>query len=167
MRKNKGKRDSEVCFKYSIIEMSIKSKMKDTWIIQNCAFLMDGGTKFLNGTDATGNEINIILPQNGIEDNFQDEYIPGRLHFNGKPINVRSEVEGEIISKLIEAHVVCEEENESPDEVSPQRLTIGEDITEYFKAMDNGPDSAIALMIREIIDFVQSEEYVEIAKKYA
>jgi hypothetical protein len=116
------------------------SPIQGQLIITNCAFAMDGGSKVLIGKDSTGKEIHFHLPQHGIISNFTEDLTPGRLHVNGEPIEVRSELEWDILIKLSESII------ESPFETEK--------------------DHSISDMVKEIIHFIKSDEYVEVAKRF-
>jgi len=135
-------------------------------IIQNCAYAMDGGSMYLIGIDNKGKEINILIPQHKIPMNFNSNLIPGRLHINGLPVEVRSPLENEIISKLIESKIECTSLNE-PSSLSTNTIIFGNDIKEYLSAINKGENYAIAYMIKEIVDYLNSDEYIQISTSVA
>jgi hypothetical protein len=134
--------------------------------ILNCAMAMDGGSKALMAMDDTGQEIRFYIPQHVIQENFSRNNIPGRLHVNNKPIEVRSDEENEIVRLLKEAKIKFTSPSKKPDLESANRIIIGDDIKDYFSAVEKGPDHALAFMVKEIIDFVSSEEYVIISQQF-
>ncbi len=133
--------------------------------ITDCAYAMDGGSKYLMTIDEKGNEFHFSLPQHHIPANFGQESLPGRLYINEKPIDVRSELEEELLNKLVESKIDCSESEEEDYPLSTQRIIFGKDIQDYFSAIEKGSNFAIAYMVKEVIDFVKSDFYTELAKK--
>jgi hypothetical protein len=74
--------------------------------IHECAIALDGGTKYLMAKDETGREHTIKLTQHAFPrvDRSTGE-LPGRLHFDGQLVPMRSEVEARILSLLKTAEV--------------------------------------------------------------
>ena len=115
-------------------------KINEQLTITDCAAATDGGSVILMSLDAKGQIFDIFLPQHVMPGNFNEAYIPGRLHLNEIPIEIRSARETEIINKLKEAQINIEGEEE-----------VGE----------------IRQLLEEIIAFVQSDEYLSIGEKFS
>ena len=148
-------------------ELQMQSQIEGRLLIYNCAYTMDGGSIHLFAKDSRGTEFCLQLPQHGFEGNFSAEFIPGRLHLNGRPIAVRSNEETDLMERLLESAVeVGPDEVKKVEHAQGNRLIIGQDIADYFSAIEKGPSDAIVSMVRWVIDFVQSESYVSVAKRF-
>ena len=132
--------------------------------IENCAMAMDGGSIVFLLKDDNGTKFELNLPQYQLEGNFADK-IPGRIHLNNRPIEVRSPEESHIIEKLslyIEKNQLTEKEKVAPPE---NRLILSGDINAYFKEIDKGPEYATNHLVKEVIKFVESDAYLAVAHK--
>ncbi len=127
-------------------------------IIHSCSYASDGGPIYLNGKDSTGKDVEIVIPQHHIPSKFEKRYIPGRLHLNGIPIGIRSVEEKEIISKLIWARIVCTSNNQMVLK-DINTIILGNDIMDYFTAINHGEHYAIAYTIKEVVEYIISDEY--------
>ena len=141
-------------------------KIEGQLVIHDCAFAMDGGTIYLKGKDDVGNSFEFLLPQHLLPGNETTGKIPGRLYINGNPVEIRSDHENEILIKLKESKIESEiSENKSQEPEGP-KLIVGQDIKDYYSAIEKGLNQAIAFMVMEIIKFVRSDEYLKIAEKF-
>lgn len=131
----------------------------------DCAMVMDGGSKILIGLDGNGNKLEILVPQY-IMPITREDWIPGRLHINGTPINVRSKEESDILNLLTTANIDAPESSHVEKSLAKNRFVIGKDIEDFFDAGDKGPKFAIRYMLKGIVDFISSDEYVIVSKKF-
>ncbi|BDD07059.1 hypothetical protein [Aureibacter tunicatorum] len=121
--------------------------LKNPIYITDSATLADGGTKYIMGIDSNQNEFSICIVQHQIEENFDTELVPGRLHFNNIPIRVRSDQECQILDALENCIINYE--------------TVRACYSDLIKSKNS-----IAILIKHIIDHVISEEYVKIAEQH-
>jgi len=106
-----------------------------------------------------------VLVQHGLPG--KSEFgILGRLHLDGQPVPVRSELESQVLAALREAEVRY---TPPPDEVageriqlSPNALIIGEDIKQV---LSRGPEENIRALREQVIARVKSPEYIAFAAK--
>ncbi len=145
----------------------MQSQIEGRLLIYNCAYTMDGGSIHLFAKDSSGTEFCVQLPQHGLEGNFSAEFIPGRLHLNGRPIAVRSNEETDLIKRLLDSTVEeVHEEVKKGKKPQGKSLVISQDIADYFSAIEKGPSDAVVSKVRRVIDFVQSEMYISVAKRF-
>lgn len=130
--------------------------------ITNAVTLSDGGTKYLIGIDSDGNELSILIAQYVFPDNFDSNQIPGRLHFNEEPIEVRSIFESNLI-KSLENCLIKVESSELSFSKGLEHIVNSKNLME---ANEIGHNYGVAYLVKYIIDFVQSNKYIEIAKKF-
>jgi len=131
--------------------------------VEDCAMAMDGGSKVLFLRDSQGNKFELLLPQHQIKGNF-GEFIPGRIHLNGHSVKIRSNDEMQLmekLSKFLENNPLEKKEKVTPPQ---NRLIIGDDISDYYSEMDKGPKHATHHLVKEVINFVNSESYIEVAE---
>jgi len=131
-------------------------------IITNAITLSDGGTKYLVGNDRNGNNFSILIAQHIFTENFDSTKIPGRLHFNENPIEVRSDFEKEII-KSLENCLIRVDSVELNYSKGVGKIKDSENLME---ANGKGHNYGVAYLIKYIIDFVESENYTEIANNF-
>lgn len=135
--------------------------MSSSITITDAVTLSDGGTKYLIGYDNNAKEINILVAQHIFPDNFDLRQVPGRLHFNNKPISVRSKTESEIVRSLERCSIKIES-------TELAFSTISKDIVDsenLIEAIEKGQSYGIAYLVKHIIDYIQSDSYIEIAAK--
>lgn len=123
------------------------------------AYRLDGGTMTLHAVTEAGTKCTIQLNQR-VFDSYAD---PGRLYFNEEPVEVRSDTETQIINLLRTASIAAIKRQAGPPEnrISKNALILGDDIKEV---MGNSPENNLRKFRDDIIAFVESDEYVQIAK---
>lgn len=137
--------------------------IQGTLYITNAVTLADGGTKYLIAHDSEGKEISVFLSQHFLEGNFNSSSIPGRLHFNEKPIAVRSEEEAIIIRALKES-IIKKGSSEISFRSASEKIKESSDL---HTANTLGPGCGTAYLMTFIIEFIESGEYEEIALKFS
>ncbi len=136
--------------------------IQGTLYITNSATVSDGGSKYIMGNDINGQEISIGIAQHYLKDNFQASMIPGRLHFNEKAISVRSEEEVNILNALKES--ILQGDNYEFDFKSAYQTVIN--LSNLSSAGELGAGYKTAYLMKLIIEFVESDEYEEIALRF-
>lgn len=141
--------------------MKILSKMKKTesYYIEESAMAMDGGSIFIKGVTSTNKEFEIFLPQNKIHLNFTEEFLPGRLYLNQKLVEFRSSLEYEIISNLLNCKIITDKSNKQKKFISRKLIILGQEINDYFSAIEKGEEVATLYLVNSVISFVESDMY--------
>jgi len=128
--------------------------------IVDSSFFLDGGTVALHAITDDGLKCSIQLNQRVFSDFYAD---PGRLFFNGERIDVRSDKESQIVRLLktasIESVIKEPPPNSSPP-ISKNALILGDDIRQFF---ESSPQSNLERFRNQIVEFIESDEYVRIA----
>jgi len=136
-------------------------------VIEDGAYAMDGGSISLQVWDSDGNEHNIVLWQHMFTEQSNPNKIPGRLYFDKILIPVREKMESQILAAIREARLdtVNLESEEVKDrlELNPG-VIVGDDIKEYMSKIDEGPRAALAHLARQLIEYVESADYIELAR---
>jgi capsule polysaccharide export protein KpsC/LpsZ len=88
--------------------------------------------------------------------------VPGRLHFDERAIPLRSLHEAELVTLLQNASI--EGDSRSNAEHN-KRLVLSSDISDYLAATDDSPAAALALLVRRVLAFVSSDDYVAVARE--
>jgi hypothetical protein len=133
--------------------------LKSPLYIKDSATASDGGSYTIMGHDADGNELSFFFPQYFIAENFWLETIPGRLYVNNKAITVRSELEKEVLDQLKHAIVTV---SASKEVELPNGFSLLKEVTN----LEGSGDYSNVYLVKKIIDFVESDEYVEIANQF-
>jgi hypothetical protein len=85
-------------------------------------------------------------------------------------VPVRSEMEAKLIALIQVSEILPVEPPESGKNESLTRdgpvVVVGDDLKEYNAKMSEGMEEVIQHLIENLINFVQSREYVRIAKKF-
>ena len=115
---------------------------------------LDGGTTYLTAVSDLGQPIKIRLNQYLLAGTSH----PGRLLLNGIFVNVRSDLDLSLLS-LLESAEIRVERGAGPD-TDPNY--IGPPI-ETIEAEHESSINCISELRTSIIDFVRSEQYIEIA----
>ncbi len=142
-------------------------RIPDSLVIEDGAYAMDGGTIAINVRDTEGNEHDILLRQHMFTQVSDPDKLPGRLYFDGTLVPVREEWESQILKALRQAPL----KSISQESISrEQRLNsgpgviVGDDIKEYMSKIDESPVAALSHLVRQLIDYVESADYVELAR---
>lgn len=118
-------------------------------------YWLDGGSTTLFAVSESGSRHLIHLTQRTIPGSAN----PGRLMFDQKLIAVRSDEESRIVELLRAATI---DAADVPPPPQPEnRLILGDDIKDV---MTSSPTANIEKFRSEFIDYLESDEYLEIAK---
>ena len=132
-------------------------KLPSSITITDSAYWLDGGTTTLQGRTNAGEDCSIQLNQR-VFDAYAD---PGRLLFNGNLVDVRSDKESQILDLLKNATIeIAKSERQAENKISKNALILGDDIK---KVLENTPEENLRQFRDEIIAYVESDQYVEIA----
>jgi len=118
-------------------------------------YWLDGGSITLHAISEAGEKHLIHLNQRMIPGSKH----PGRLLFDNTLIQVRSEAEARIIELLRLAKV--DADDALPPAQPKNRLILSDDIRHVLQ---NSPAANIEEFRREFIEYLQSDEYLEIAR---
>ena len=125
--------------------------------------MLDGGTITLKMEDEEKKEHTVILSQYMYKeiDVYGDEffYVPGGLYFNDELLELRSEEEKKAYSSSKEN--LKEPADKEKKDIPPDTLILSEDIKRVFQS---SPEENEQAWLKEIIDFVSSDEYLEVAE---
>jgi len=139
--------------------------------VLNGAFATDGGSISLLLSDAEGLRYNLLLTQHLLPpDKSPGARRTGRLYFNGTIVEVRSEDELAIIGSLKGAEIKAPDRENNPQNTSADEqpgMTVGDDIADYLTKIAEGPEAALLHLVRELIRYVESEEYVRYAARHS
>ncbi len=146
--------------------MEIPEKLK----IVEGFYLTNGGSIVLVAEEPNSTRHQITLAQHMFLEIFDPNLLPGRLYFNHLMVPIRSEMEAKLIAliQVSEIHPVepPEEEIEKASTGDGPVVVVGDDLKEYYAKMSEGMEEVIRHLIENLINFVQSREYVRIAKKF-
>ncbi len=141
-------------------------------------YFTDGGSIVLIAEEPDSTRHQITLAQHRFLEIYDPNLMPGRLYFNHLMVPVRSEMEAKVIALMQVSEIIPVEPPES--EKAPRTgmrdkesssgdgpvVVVGDDLKEYYAKMAEGKEDVIQHLIENLIDFVQSREYVRIAKKF-
>ena len=127
------------------------------------SYLLDGGTTILQAKTESGRECRIRLNQRRSGGLGDPARLPGRLYVDGELVEVRSERESAVVELLKSASIAPEERPPVPAEnrISKNALVLGADIQQV---LDSTPQENLRRLRDEVVAFVMSEEYVQIAE---
>jgi hypothetical protein len=132
-------------------------------------YFTDGGSIVLIAEETDSIRHQITLAQHRFLEIFDPNLIPGRLYFNHQMVPVRSEMEAKLIALVQASAIVPAEPQESgKGEASTSdgpMMVVGDDLKEYYAKVAEGKGEVIQHLIETLLNFVQSREYVRIAKK--
>ncbi|GAH33338.1 unnamed protein product [marine sediment metagenome] len=133
-------------------------------------YLTDGGSIVLVAEEPNGTRHQITLAQHMFLEIFDPNLLPGRLYFDHLMVPIRSEMEAKLIALIQVSEIHPVEPLESEKNKSSTRdgpvVVVGDDLKEYYAKMSEGMEEVIRHLIENLINFVQSREYVRIAKKF-
>ena len=139
-------------------------KIPSAGTVLNGAFATDGGSISLLLEDSQGRKHSLLLSQHSIPPTgYPGEKKTGRLYFNNSLVPVRSAEEAAILSLLRNAAVKEKIRSESSSDTlisANPGMTIGGDIREYYARIEEGPYAALQHLLKQVLDYVLSEEYV-------
>jgi len=116
------------------------------------AMAMDGGSISLLGKDQSGNIVKISLGWS-LEAQANGTV---KLSLNKMSVEKRSSEEEKLLGVLKNADI---QYSEAPTSPPAERAALGEDISEYTNAIENGPESALRRLNNQLISNVRSEIY--------
>jgi len=140
--------------------------LPDGFVVEDGAFATDGGSIALHVRDSEGSEHDILLQQHMFLEQEDPVRIPGRLYYDRVLVPVRSEMESRILIALRKASLKSGNPMRAEERYgSNPGMIIGDDIKEYMSKIDEGPGVALAHLVRELIAYVESSEYEELARR--
>ena len=141
-----------------------------TLAVTDCAYAMDGGSQVVFLRDADGDEHTLSVPQHAIPSNFRPGQPPGALIFDGEVLAVRGAAEQELVTALRAATYLPRDRagTASSDRLAPpaRRIAIGNDVSAVLAAIDRGPEPAMRHAVASILEFVESQAYVDVARRF-
>ena len=130
--------------------------------------MLDGGSIFLSFRDNDGLQHGLILVQHRIPMDPSDPRIPGRLYLDDQIIQVRSEEEVRLISEIKTASISpVHPEKQKPKEQTGPVHVLTEDIADFLAATRASPKVAIQQLVDSLVQFVESEAYLRLARQFA
>jgi hypothetical protein len=120
--------------------------------ISNGAMCMDGGSVYLEATDATGRLLRISLDWSMVAQQAGTTF----LTINDVKIRPGSEEEAECIEALRSAQIVGADETLTVPSSFPKRTVFAADAKVYFEALDRGPRSALSVLRDDLLQKVQT-----------
>lgn len=149
-------------FNLNLIIIVLDMKFPTKLLLYDSAYVLDGGTTRLFFTDEQNKEHILVLRQHAyISDRkYLLESLPGRLYFNESLIEIRSPEEKTLLSllKTSELRNLSNKRIELPSNVH----VFGNDLKETFS---QSPQENLRSMLRNVIAFVESDEYISFAEK--
>lgn len=127
--------------------------------ITDCAMAMDGGSLSLTLIDENGIQHAVLVPQFAEPVSYCDSRPPGSLVFDGEVVDVRSDKERQIVNALKKADIVAEDTVPDRFHNNPHSETSS-DVREF---MSGSVKKVIEQTVKYIIDFIESDKYVELA----
>lgn len=147
---------------YLSFSMKKKKQINGLLTLKDISYALDGGSLLLEGVDSKGSVWAFELVQRMSLDEPDINNIPGRLYLNDTLVALRSQQEKDIIKKLKEAQI--DEEIIHPSHKSKGILRL------FWKRQNPSIEPLptygnidISNMRDEIVKFVESEEYLEVA----
>lgn len=133
--------------------------------IEDGTLFLDGGSILLSLRDSEGVQRNLLLAQHRIPMAETDPRLPGRLYLDGRMIAVRSDEEAQLLAKLKRASISSvDRKHELPRAGSGPMHVLSEDIADFLAAAKVSTSEAIKHLVTSLIQFVESEEYVRLAR---
>lgn len=130
------------------------------------AFATDGGSISILILDDKGHKHSVLLSQHLLPPSGHAyERKPGRLYFDGTIVDIRSEEESAIVSALRQAEFessASTDKNRTKKDDQPCMI-VGDDIKAYYSKIEEGPNAALQHLVSELIEYVESEDYVTYA----
>jgi hypothetical protein len=123
------------------------------------SFWLDGGSVTLHALTEAGEPCRVHLSQRCFPDSGA-----GRLFFNEELVDVRSDNESRIIALLREASIQLKREQPAPSNelpISKNAMILSDDIKEV---LESTPEQNLRRFRDDIVRFVESDAYVDIAK---
>lgn len=134
-------------------------------VIEDGAYATDGGSTYLRVRDRAGTQHDIMLWQHMFTDDLEPGRLPGRLYLDGALIGVRSDEERRLLRALREAQQDSSSAKSPPEQEPGPKMVVGKDLQDYNAKIAEGPAAALAHLVQGVLDWVESEPYVELAQK--
>jgi len=134
-------------------------------VVEQGAYASDGGSIYLCLRDSAGATHDVVLWQHMFTEAPDPDKLPGRLYIDKTLIPVRSEREAVLLASLRQARlqVPAAPRGAGPQPAGPGMI-VGRDLQDYMARVDEGQAAALAHLVRQLIDYVASEAYVELAR---
>lgn len=139
--------------------MKLTFQIEGQLAVVNCA-VSGSGDRIVVGFDEKRNEYTFHITRYRKLDIPFEREIPGRLYVNKKLIPLRSELERLLIEKLKTAKYFYVPDVPPNAEAFQKAITLGSEAVQQQEMIEE-----IQSMTASIIDFVESDEYVDVAKK--
>jgi hypothetical protein len=142
-------------------------RIPDQFVVEDGAFATDGGSIYLHLSGLAGSTHKLVLWQHLFIDDPDPDRLPGRLYFDDALVPVRSEPESQLLLTLRQARLNSPQAKTADAEDSSRssaRLVVGRDIQDYQSKIDEGPATALAHLVSELLKYVVSDAYVELVR---
>jgi hypothetical protein len=134
-------------------------------IVVTGAYATDGGSISILAREPHGTRHAIVLWQHMFVENFDPKKMPGRLYFDNTLLEVRSDRENMLIAALKNAKFESITPQKQAKAKDTREAIFGQDIKDYMNKIEEGPDAALAHLIDQLIEYVESYDYVELAER--
>ncbi len=141
---------------------------EDRSAITNSMYAMDGGSIYLALRDPSGAPHSLHLPQHALPTTFSPDAPPGALILDGRVLGVRSPDEARLLEALRTAkfHALRPLSDAGSRIGRPgERILVGEDVRRFVESVDRAPNEAMRHLVERVVGFVESDEYLEIARR--
>jgi hypothetical protein len=132
------------------------------------AFATDGGSIYLKVSGPDELIHNILLTQHLLPPcRGSNQRKTGRLYFDERIVEVRSENETLIISALKRAGIkisLTRNTGSNASNTEQVGMIVGDDIKAYYSKIAEGPEAALRHLASQLIEYVDSPEYVTYAE---
>lgn len=139
-------------------------QIPEEFIVVDGAYASDGGSTYLRLRDGESAEHHLTLWQHMFTDNPEPNRLPGRLYLDGALLAVRSDEERRLIQALRAARLDSPSAESPPERKRGPGMIVGKDLQDYHARIADGPAAALAHLVRGVLDWVESEAYVELAR---
>lgn len=147
----------------SLVDWLRRREFPSKLVLHSYRYMLDGGTTILTGTDEKGRQHAVMLVQT-LSPEGSSFGVPGRLHFDGEPVPVRSDLESKVLILLVAAEVrytsPTDEEAGGGFKLSQNALILGDDIQQV---LDRKPAENIRALRDQVVETVGSPSYVSFA----
>ena len=134
------------------------------FLLYDSAYFLDGGTTQLFFIDEQNKEHLVLLRQHAFVSYRKScpEDLPGRLYFNENLIEIRSPEEKSLLTLLKSADLQYKREVGSSSERNPFPSNVNSD--DIKEILNQSPEENLR-SLRNVIEFVESDEYISFAEK--
>lgn len=137
-------------------------------VVTNSLFEFDGGSITLDFMDAsTGTSRSVCLKQHRLPRGSPEVgFPPGALILDNEVLPVRGPAERALIQALRTARIEPRLPDCPIDCIDGENgILIGADIEDYVARVAEGPASVIGSLLEQLVEFVDSDEYVAVARR--